>query len=115
MYLKDANQAAQAPETQYEFKTYQPVAEDGRKKSKWIHHVKGFANYHGISYKAALSHPDSKAAYQSGDYYAMDRPRERKPRVKREEAAEPSHSYNLRPRKARGSGMKAFVASLPFV
>ena len=110
--VANAYHANRTPERMFQYKSYTPVAEDGRKKSKWIHHVKGFANYHGISYKAALSHPDSKSAYQSGDYYTMDRPREKKTRVKREKPVVQS-DYELRPRKGRG--LKAFVASLPFV
>jgi len=100
----------------YQHKTYQPVAEDGRKKSKWIHHVKGFANYHGMSYKAAMSHPDSKSAYQSGDYYTMDRPRQKKTRERRAEpVVEPAVQSRYSLRSSKGKGLKAYVASLPFV
>ena len=101
--LKSAYQATQLPETQFQHKTYTPVAEDGRKKSKWIHHVKGFANYHGISYKQALSHPDSKSAYQSGDYYTMDRQRPKKTKKPKPEpldlAVENTRSLRQNPKK----------------
>jgi hypothetical protein len=31
--------------------------------NKWIQHVKDFAKKHGLTYGAALSHPDIKKGY----------------------------------------------------
>jgi hypothetical protein len=44
-----------------------PIAGEGKPKrtSKWIEHIKAHASKHGISYAAALQHPELKDGYEA--------------------------------------------------